>query len=111
VDTLPLKCATQSLNILYAFPQISISLPHKQVSTKLINKEIPWAFFDGASQGTPTRGGVGGIIYLSPSHTISFKDGIGPATNNFVNLWLSNLVLMMAQERGVTQIQIFETHF
>jgi ribonuclease HI len=44
---------------------------------EIINKNFPWAYFDGASQGTPPRGGAGGILYLSQNHSIKFKAGIG----------------------------------
>jgi len=61
-------------------------LPHIRVSTYLINKNIPWVFFDRASQGTPSRGWVGGIISVSTNHTISFKSRTGHAKNNFSEL-------------------------
>jgi len=53
---------------------------------QLINKEILWAFFDWASQGTRTRHGAREIKHISSSHSISFKDGIGPTTNKFYEL-------------------------
>jgi hypothetical protein len=83
MDTLPLKCATQSLNILSDFPKYSSSPPHTRVLVDHINEEFPWDYFDGASQGTPSRGGVGGIIFLSPNHIISFKDRIGQCHKQF----------------------------
>jgi hypothetical protein len=48
-----------------------------------INRDIPWAYFDGAAQGTTSRGGTEGIIYFSINHSISFKTGIGHQTNNY----------------------------
>jgi ribonuclease HI len=44
---------------------------------EVINKDIPWAYFDGASQGHPPKGGFGGILYLSTNHSIAFKARIG----------------------------------
>ena len=34
----------------------------------VINKEIPWAYFDGASQGNPPLGGLRGVLYLSKKY-------------------------------------------
>jgi ribonuclease HI len=69
--------------------------------------DIPWAYFDGASQGNPPVGGLGGILYLSSNHNIAFKAGIGQETNNYCELMALKLTLQLAQEYGVTQLQIF----
>jgi hypothetical protein len=106
-DTLPLKCVVQSLNILSTFPQFQEKHNIRQPTEEVINKYFPWAFFDGASQGTPPRGGAGGILHLSMFHSISFKDGVGQASNNLCELMALKLVLMLAWEHGVTHIQIF----
>jgi hypothetical protein len=49
----------------------------KGTKEEVINKDIPWAYFDGASQGNPPKGGSRGILYLSSNHSIAFKVGIG----------------------------------
>ena len=46
-----------------------------------INFTLPWDLFDGASEGDPSIGGVGGVIYLSDHRKISFKFALGHATN------------------------------
>jgi ribonuclease HI len=50
---------------------------------------------------------VGGILHISTKHSISFKAGVGQETNNYCELMALKLVLMLAQEFGVSHIQIF----
>jgi hypothetical protein len=106
-ETLPLKCVIQSLNILNAYPWVEEKQKRHELKEEVINKAIPWAYFDGASQGSPPKGGVGGILYLSSNHCISFKAGIGQESNNYYELMALKLILQLAQEHGVSQIQIF----
>jgi hypothetical protein len=68
-ETLPLKCAIQSLNILNAYPQVEEKQKRKGTKEEVINKDIPWAYFDGASQGNPPKGGSEGSC-ISPQITI-----------------------------------------
>jgi len=46
------------------------------------------------------------MLYLSPSHISSFKAKIDLQINNFYELVALKPVLMLAQEKGVTQIQV-----
>jgi len=48
-----------------------------EIIKDVTNKNIPWAYFDGFSQGNPPKGGASGILYLSSTHCISFNAGIG----------------------------------
>jgi ribonuclease HI len=82
------------------------SISHMQGEVA-INKDIPWDFFFWCIIGNPSKGGSRGILYLSSNHNISFKVGIGQETNNFCELMALKLVLKLAQEFGVTQLQIF----
>jgi hypothetical protein len=56
-DITPLQCDMQILNILSAFPRHSTSHFPIHNSHETVNKDMPSDFFDGASQGNPTRGG------------------------------------------------------
>lgn len=105
-NTLSLKCVTRNLNILSSFPQFSSSPPRNNVSGDNINEETPWTYFDGASQGTPSKGWVGGLIFFFPNHTMSFKVGIGEVTNNYSELLPLELVLILALQKRFSQIQI-----
>ena len=64
-----------------------------------------WACLDRAAQGEPSVGGVGGILYLSNSHLLKFKAGIGRSTNNKAELFALKPILRMAVERGVQKLQ------
>jgi ribonuclease HI len=50
---------------------------------------------------------VRGILYLGSNHYILFKVGIGKETNNFYELTTLKLMLQLAQEYGVSQLQIY----
>jgi len=65
---------------------------------EMINKNLPWVYFDGASQGTPPKGGVRIILYLSQNHSIKFKYGIGKESNDLCELMDLKLILKLAQE-------------
>ena len=38
--------------------------PRRELKGPNINKNVPWGFFNGASQREPPLGGVGGILFL-----------------------------------------------
>jgi hypothetical protein len=59
---------------------------YKTLVEVVINKYFPWDFFDGASQGTPPGGGARGILHLSQSHSVSFKEGNKSRKNNYCEL-------------------------
>jgi hypothetical protein len=47
----------------------------------LINKDIPWGFLDGASQGNLVRCVVGLVLFSNDSHIFKLKLGAGNGTN------------------------------
>ena len=51
-----------------------------------INKEIPWAFFDGASQWEPPLGGAGAVIFFPSTKKMKIKFATGQASNNKAEL-------------------------
>ena len=51
-----------------------------------INKELPWAFFDGGSQGEPPLGGSGAVIFFPSTRKKKIKYAIGQASNNKAEL-------------------------
>jgi len=55
--------------------------PH---TSPLIDKNIPWAFFDGGANQQSCDGGF--ILYISEHHFYKVKMGLGAATNNFSEL-------------------------
>ena len=72
-----------------------------------INKDIPWAYFDGASQGDPPLGGSGGVLYLSDNHKIQARFSPRHCTNNKAELVALHLVLNLAIDDNITQLQVF----
>lgn len=61
-----------------------------------LDKSIPWAFFDGAAQGTPMRCGVGGgLIFWDDANYISSRAGLGGGTNNYAELLALKLILLL----------------
>ena len=47
-----------------------------------INKEMPWAFFVGASKGELPLGGSGAVIFFPPTRKMKIKYATGQASNN-----------------------------
>ena len=72
-----------------------------------INKEIPWDFFDGASQGDPPLGGSGAVLYMPNKQKIQAKFVQGHCTNNKAELAALHLVLELALNHNINQMQIF----
>ena len=67
-----------------------------------INKGIPWAYFDGASQGDPPLGGSRGVLYLSGFHKIQTKFALGHCTNNKAKLAALHMVLELAIKNNIS---------
>ena len=59
------------------------------------------SYFDGVSQGTPTMGGAGGVLYISNAHWTKFSAGIDTFTNNRAELLVLKLLLQLALLKGV----------
>jgi ribonuclease HI len=55
----------------------------------------------------PPKGGTRGILHLSPTHNISLMVGLGSNTNNLCEFMSLKLVLMLAREQRIYQIQIY----
>ena len=48
----------------------------------------------------------GGKIFLTQNHSLDFKAGIGPSTNNLSELATLKLTLLLAKEKGLTHLQV-----
>ena len=82
-------------------PKVKVLVPPE------INKGIPWAYFDGGSQGDPPLGGSGGVLYLSRFHKIQAKFSPGHCTNNKAELATLHMVLELAIKNNISQLQVF----
>jgi ribonuclease HI len=77
------------------------------VSEETMDRLRPWEYFDGASQNEGQLCGGGVILHLSDSHHFKIKMGLGPRTNNFVELMALKLLLTFVGEKGISNLQIF----
>jgi hypothetical protein len=69
---------------------------------KVIKKRLVLGFFYGFSQGSLPKGGMGGILHISPTYNISFKFVLGSGIDNLCELVAQKLLLMLAQEQGIS---------
>jgi ribonuclease HI len=63
-------------------------------------------YFDGASQGNLLVCGAGGIIYISKSHTVKLKVVLGHGTNNFAEIMVLKLALILVAEKRTSHLQV-----
>ena len=81
------------------------------ISEEIIDKSQPWGFFDGSAIGNPKLCGAGGILFLTADHFITFKAGLGVGTNNMAELYALKLLLILALNKQITNIQVFSDSF
>ena len=79
----------------------------RPVREELIDKDIPWGFFDGASQDHQLSCGGGGVLFKSEDHFYHFSAGLGRGSNNFAELMALRLLLLFALEQGCLSLQVF----
>eukprot|EP00253_Pinus_taeda_P027771 PITA_27771 len=97
--------AIQSSTIYLSIPESEESSKNSQNREEQIRPNIPWAYFDGASQNNSA--GVGLVIHLNEAHSLSASVGIGPGSNNFAELSALKLLLCWLIHRHIFAIQIF----
>ena len=88
-----------------SFPEHIRAGRERRIITLDIDKSLPWAFFDGASQNNICGGGA--ILFLSASHFFVMSMGLGGGTNNFAELMSLKLLLVFALETGCTVLNFF----
>ena len=74
-----------------------------------LDRSLPWAFFDGATQNNLCVGGA--MLYLTESHFFVMSLGLGGGTNNFAELMSLKLQLMFALEKGCTELNFLGDSF
>ena len=72
-----------------------------------IDKSSPWGYFDGSVVGVPQLCGVGGLLYINDDHYVTFKVGLGSGTNNLAEIFSLKLLLTLALEKQISNMQIF----
>ena len=88
-------------------PQKNSVVLIRTIFVEVIDKTFAWGFFYGSAAGDPKICGVGGMLFLSDVHFFSFKAGLGVGTNNFVELCVLKLLLLLARRNYVDKIQVF----
>lgn len=95
-----------SIGILAHSPQQKDCSPSHFIQLEVINKSLPWGYFDGSTQGTPTIFGRGVVLYLSEQNWISFQEGLGEGTNDFVELRTLSILLSKEIDLGCIYLQV-----
>lgn len=68
--------------------------------------DIPRGFFDGTSQGHPSRCGVGVVIHLSATHFFQVRYAPSRGTNSKAEFSASWTLLFMANNLNVRRLQV-----
>lgn len=101
ISSTAINCAA----IYSSIPPPEAKNPQKHDKPVNIQEDIPWAFFDGASQHN--KAGAGLCIHLNPDHSIKASVGLGPGTNNYAELSALRLLICWLLQRNIPSIQIF----
>lgn len=72
-----------------------------------INLEIPLGYFDGDVGENPSLCGGGVVLFFNIQNYITFKEGLGLGTNNFIELCALRLLITKVLEWAVRNLQIF----
>ena len=73
-----------------------------------IDRTGAWAYF-GVTEGDPSLGGDGGILYTCETNYWKLKVGLGGRTKNRVELLALNLVLKLTVEKRIHKLQVITT--
>ena len=95
-------CIVSEYNEMPKPQQPRVRRPH---APPLINKNTPWAFFDGAANQQGCGGGF--ILFLSEQYFYKVKMGLGAGTNNFAELITLRHLLHFSLGHHCININIF----
>ena len=70
-----------------------------------IDRDAPWAFFDGAAQENCYGGGA--ILFLREGHSFKIVMGLGEGSNNFAELLSLKMLLIFAAKKGCCTLVCF----
>ena len=104
-ESSPEEVERKGLDVLSYFPQSRNTPRPRIIVPKQLNKNIPWAFFDGASQNLTCGGGA--TLYINQNHYFKISMGLGVETNNYAELLNLKLLLCYAIERNCKKLQVF----
>jgi ribonuclease HI len=78
----------------------------RQIIKEVIDRSRSWLCFDGETQGNVLVCGANRIIYISESHTVNFRAGLEHGTNNFAEIMVLKLALILAAEKSTSHLQV-----
>ena len=90
-----------------SFSQNNLVVKIRSVDVEIIEKSLPWGYFDGSAAGEPKRCGARGMLFISYEDFFSFKVGLGFGTNNLAKLCALKLLFTLARENHFSKIHIF----
>jgi ribonuclease HI len=79
----------------------------KNIVAPQINKEVPWRFFDGSSQGHPGRCGARAVLYISTSHYYNILYMPRRGSNEKMELAALWELLFMVSSLNLRKVHIF----
>ena len=77
------------------------------VQEEIIDINIHWCYFDGASQGDLTIGGAGDIVFSTNDSWVKFSTGLDRCTNNKDGLLSLKITMLLALTIDITHLQVF----
>ena len=103
----PVEIALKAVGLIVFYTDSDPPPRMRSVTSKIINEELPWGFFDGVVGGDSVccRGGL--VLHLDAQKYVHIKAGFGQGTNNFAELSTLKLLMIKALEWGAHSIQIF----
>eukprot|EP00253_Pinus_taeda_P011302 PITA_11302 len=101
----PTVVASNCAAIYSSLPPPEPNIAPNRDAPLIINENLPWAFFDGASQ--QNRAGAGISIHLNNEHTLKASVGLGMGSNNFAELMALRLLMCWSLQKNISRIQIY----
>lgn len=101
----PTLIAAECVSIISMLPSNDTPLSIRNINTEQINRDIPWAYFDRASDAQ-NRCDSRLVIHINDNKNLKASVGIGSCTNNFAEL-LSLKLLCWLIQLGIVSVQIF----
>lgn len=90
------------MSIVEGFNQLEKEKVPQAIQEEQNEKSGAWDYFDGTHQGDSPFNGIGGVLFLSEDHVSKYKVGL-----NLVELMHSELLISLATEKKVLEIQFF----
>eukprot|EP00253_Pinus_taeda_P024113 PITA_24113 len=101
----PIVVASICAVIYSSLPPPEPNIAPSREAPLIINENLPWGFFDGASQ--QNRAGAGICIHLNREHTLKAAIGLGMGSNNYAELTALRFLMCWSLQKNIFRIQIY----